>query len=112
MTRHVLVFALMLMPVASVAQDKEVDCRYQGQVAGAVAQARVDRVPEAQVADVIRASNPGWPEQYNNAIPALAQHFYQMPRRVLRRNDMGALFEQQCLQNWDQIQDMKNALGN
>lgn len=76
----------------------------------AVQQARLDRVAQDKVEDTILSSEPEWPEQYSKAIPQLAAHVYSMKRKDLRKNDLGATFEQQCLQNWDQIQAMQKQL--
>ncbi len=96
-------------PVAA-AETKEESCKYQGQVMAAVQAARMDRVKLEKVEEAILATEPDWPEQYSKAIPQLAQHVYAMKRRDLRNADLGAVFEQQCLENWDQIQAMTKQL--
>ena len=114
MFRHF--FALMLFvsatPLLAEELSKEESCRYQGLVMSAVQQARLDRVKKADVEQVIRASNPPWPDEVSNAIPPLVNHVYAMKRRDVRRNDLGPMLEQQCVENWDQIQAMKNSLNN
>ena len=119
MIRKILVAAtlaapLLATPAFSAAElGKEESCKYQGQVMAAVQQARLDRVAEDKVEETIRASDPEWPENFSNAIPQLTQHVYQMKRRDLKNVDLGDVFETQCVQNWDQIQEMKkNLSGN
>lgn len=96
-----------------LAQDsKEVSCGYQADVIRAIQQARLDRVKEADVAETIAASDPQWPANYSAAIPQLTPWVYSQKKRDLRRNDLGAVLEQQCLENWEQIQDMQQQLNN
>ncbi|MEK0162844.1 hypothetical protein VWX35_09580 [Phaeobacter sp. A36a-5a] len=109
MIRLALVAALLAAP-AYAAEKKEESCKYQGQVMAAVQQARLDRVKQADVAQTILNSDPAWPEQYSKAIPQLTAHIYSLRKRDLRDNDFGALLEQQCLANWDQIQKMQKQL--
>ncbi len=92
------------------ADSKENSCRYQGQVMAAVQQARLDRVKAADVADSIAATNPEWPDAYSNAIPQLAAHVYAMKRADLKTLELGAVFEEQCLNSWDQIQELQKQL--
>ncbi len=119
MIRKILAAALVVAPLAATpslaaaALGKEQSCKYQGQVMSAVQQARLDRVPQDQVEETILAAAPDWPENFSAAIPHLAQHVYQMKRRDLKEHDLGQVFETQCIENWDQIQSMKNDLvGN
>ncbi|ABF64875.1 hypothetical protein TM1040_2143 [Ruegeria sp. TM1040] len=102
---------LFASPASADDYGKEDSCKYQGQVMAAVQAARLDRVPEAKVEETIRASNPEWPENFSNAIPQLTQHVYQMKRRDLKNIDLGEVFETQCVENWDQIQEMKKNLS-
>ncbi|TNJ41803.1 hypothetical protein [Phaeobacter sp. B1627] len=118
MIRKILAAALVAAPLSatSVLADadlgKEDSCKYQGQVMSAVQQARLDRVPQAQVEDTIRATSPDWPANFSNAIPQLTAHVYQMKRRDLKQYDLGEVFEAQCLENWEQIQTMKKNLAD
>jgi hypothetical protein len=109
MIRITLVAALLAAP-AYAAERKEESCKYQGQVMAAVQAARLDRVAQADVEQVILDSDPAWPEQYSKAIPQLTAHIYAMKRRDLKATDFGPLLEQQCLENWDQIQAMQKQL--
>ena len=119
MIRKILAAAFVVAPLSATpslsadALGKEESCKYQGQVMAAVQQARLDKVPLDQVGETITAAAPEWPENFSAAIPQLAQHVYQMKRRDLKDHDLGAVFEAQCIENWDQIQSMKNDLvGN
>ena len=109
MIRITLVAALLAVP-AYAAERKEESCKYQGQVMAAVQAARLDRVAKTDVEQVILDSDPAWPEQYSKAIPQLTAHIYAMKRRDLKATDFGPLLEQQCLENWDQIQAMQKQL--
>lgn len=117
MIRKILVAAAVATPLfaspAVWAADlgKEDSCKYQGQVMAAVQQARLDRVPEAKVEETILAGNPEWPANFSKAIPQLTAHVYQMKRGDLKNYDLGAVFEAQCIENWDAIQDMKNGMA-
>ncbi len=111
MTRFVIAFVVAALGTPMLAEaSKEESCGYQGQVMAAVQQARMDRVKKDRVETEILASNPTWPAEYSKAIPPLVDQVYAMKRRDLRKNDLGALFEQQCLANWEQIQAMKKSL--
>ncbi|WP_291729508.1 hypothetical protein [Leisingera sp. F5] len=109
MIRIALAAALLAAP-AYASETKERSCNYQGQVMAAVQQARLDRVKQEEVEQAILDSEPDWPKTYSNAIPQLTSHVYAMKRRDLKDADLGALFEEQCLQNWDQIQAMQKQL--
>ncbi|EAQ45690.1 hypothetical protein MED193_08553 [Roseobacter sp. MED193] len=109
MIRITLATVLLASP-AYAADNKEDSCKYQGQVMAAVQAARLDRVSKADVEQSILDSAPEWPEQYSKAIPQLAEHIYAMKRRDLKATEFGPLLEQQCLENWDQIQEMKRQL--
>ena len=51
----------------SAQTEKELDCGYQADVAGAVQQARLDGVSERKVESAIEETNPSWPARYSNA---------------------------------------------
>ncbi|MGR3760171.1 hypothetical protein ACUXV3_08550 [Roseobacteraceae bacterium NS-SX3] len=109
MIRIALAAALLAAP-AYAAETKEESCKYQGQVMAAVQQARLDRVKQDAVEETILAAGPEWPAQYSAAIPQLTAHVYAMKMRDLKKADLGAAFEQQCLTHWDQIQAMQKQL--
>ncbi|MBK0328337.1 hypothetical protein I5535_13675 [Rhodobacteraceae bacterium F11138] len=109
---RIAIAACLLASPLMAAETKEESCGYQADVMRAVQQARLDRVKEADVADTIAATNPGWPENYNAAIPQLTQFVYSQKMRHLRKEDLGATLREQCLENWDQIQKMQKDLKN
>ncbi|MEP2716277.1 hypothetical protein [Pseudophaeobacter sp.] len=104
--------AILLAAPAYAAENKEDSCKYQGQVMAAVQAARLDRVKEADAEQSILDSEPEWPEQYSKAIPQLVSHIYAMKRRDLKAAELGPILEQQCLENWEQIQEMKRQLNS
>lgn len=112
--RLTLAAALLATPAlaADEAVKKEEACRYEGQVMSAVQKARLDRVKQDDVAAHIAATNPSWPENYSKAIPQMAGYLFQLKRRDVKKNDFGAIWEQQCLQTWEQRQEMLKAMNN
>ncbi|MDK3019470.1 hypothetical protein [Pseudodonghicola flavimaris] len=106
------VSALALPALAEQELSKEESCGYEGQVMAAVQQARLDRVAQDKVAAHIAAGNPGWPAQFNAAIPGMADYIYQLRRKDLRGNDFGAIWKDQCIAVWDQRQEMIKQLNN
>jgi len=84
------------MPVLAES-EKEKDCRYQSEVAAAVQKARLDGVREKNIAEEIAKTNPQWPERYNRAIPILTAVVFDMRRRDLKDNDVGAQLLEMCL---------------
>ncbi|MEP3917256.1 hypothetical protein [Ascidiaceihabitans sp.] len=78
-------------------QSKEQDCTYQAEVVAAIQQARIDRVKEANVVEAIAATNPEWPEKYNNIVPVLAGPIYDVKRRDLKNTDLGAQWKTACI---------------
>ncbi|MDU9003509.1 hypothetical protein [Sedimentitalea todarodis] len=111
MIRLALVACLFATPLLA-AESKEQSCGYQAQVISAIQKARLDRVKQADVASTIAASNPTWPANYNAAIPQLTEFVYSQKKRDLKKTDLGANLQQQCLENWDQIQEMQKKLKN
>ncbi len=111
MIRLTLAAALLATP-ALAADEKEDACRYEAQVMAAVQQARMDRVAKGRVADHIAASEPGWPENYNAAVPQMVEYVFQLKRSDLKATDLGALWETQCLQTWEQRQEMLKDMQN
>ncbi|WP_293573107.1 hypothetical protein [Phaeobacter sp.] len=110
MIRHALIAVVLSAAPAFAEDSKEDSCRYQGQVMSAVQQARLDGVKQEDVVETIVAAEPAWPDAYSNALPQLSAHIYGLRKRDLRKTDFGAILEQQCLDNWDQIQEMKKQL--
>jgi hypothetical protein len=106
-----------VMGTATFAQDskagsKEEVCGYQGAVIKAIQEARLDRVKERDLKAYLLENNPSWPEAYNVAIPQFAPIVYEAKKRDLKKVDLGAQIEQQCLDNWDKIQEMQKSVSN
>ena len=100
MTRFALLAALVALATPTFAADeisKEDDCAYQADVVGAIQTARMDRVRESKLAEAIAATEPTWPEQYNNAITILSGPIYQLKRRDLKAIDLSAQWKEACL---------------
>lgn len=99
--------SLMILPMivilsasgALAQSEKEKDCGYQADVAGAVQQARLDGVSEKNVRSAIEETNPTWPERYGNAIPVFAAQIYQIKKRDLKKIDLRAEWLGTCLNN-------------
>ncbi|GHG90389.1 hypothetical protein [Pseudodonghicola xiamenensis] len=105
--------AMTALPAAANAPvTKEEACGYEAQVMAAVQKARLDKVAQDKVAEHLVASSHAWPEQYNAAIPGMVDYIYQMKRRDLKANDFGAIWNQQCIDMWDQRQQMIKQLNN
>jgi hypothetical protein len=81
-----------------VSEEMRTTCAYQSQVVAAIQQARLDRVAEREVPEHILASGPEWPENYNTVIPLIAPWVYEQKRRVLRNEDLGAAWNELCIQ--------------
>ena len=107
-------FALLVVAPAAVADEaqKQAECQFQADLIGAVQQARMDRVKQEDLAERILAANPDWPSGAQQAIPAVGAYVYAFKRRDLRKVDLAATAMQQCLDNWDQIQDLKESVSN
>lgn len=98
MIRLAFVFSLLATPIFA-ADTKEESCDYQAELVAAIQQARKDNVKERDVPEAIAATNPTWPDNYNAAIPLLAPWVYEQKRRVIRNDDLSAVYREQCLQN-------------
>jgi hypothetical protein len=111
MLRFSLACALAMLGSPAFAEnEKEVSCGYQADVVAAIRQARLDGVKERQVEKTILSGDPDWPENYSKAIPALVPWVYQMDIALVRDNDLSAILQQQCLDNWEQIQSSVGGL--
>ncbi len=87
-------------------ENKEETCTYQGAIAAAVQDARLDGVREKRVERKVLSGTPAWPANYNNAISTIASWVYQIDKSQLAENDLGAIWTEQCVANWDAIQQM------
>ena len=99
---RLVVFACLLTTPAIApvyaAETKAQSCGYQADVVAAIQKARLDRVKEREVPKAIAATNPGWPENYNAAIPLIAPWVYDKKRKVLKTEDLSAAWKDLCLQ--------------
>ncbi|MEL6620050.1 MAG: hypothetical protein AAFY39_10350 [Pseudomonadota bacterium] len=101
MTRTAILFAALFgstSALADEAADKAQSCQYQADVVAAVQQARLDRVKEREVQAHILAQDPAWPEKFNNTIPLIAPWVYEQKRRIIRTEDLSAVWTELCLQ--------------
>ena len=107
--------AALLLATPALAEDsKEVSCHYQGEVAAAIQKARLKRVKKENVEATILASNPGWPEAYSKANPQLTEFIYSpsLKMRDLRKIDIGEAMETQCIEQWDNVQQIQKNMKN
>ncbi|MBO9472573.1 hypothetical protein J7413_03395 [Shimia sp. R10_1] len=111
MIRYVLAFALM-GTLAQAADNREEVCSQQGTVMSAIQEARLDRVRESKLEAHLLENNPGWPDSYKVAIQQFAPIVYAAKRKDLKNVDLGAQITQQCLDNWDKIQEMQKSVSN
>ena len=111
MVRYTLV-ALVVGTAAHAADGKEDVGKYQGAVMSAIQEARLDRVKADKLEAHLLENEPSWPESYNVAIQQFAPVVYGAKRRDLKNVDLGAQVEQQCLDNWDKIQEMTKSASN
>lgn len=106
------VFVFAVTPAAASEAEKNAECQFQADLIGAVQQARMDRVRKDKLTETLLAAYPDWPEGAATAIPAIGEYVYGFKRRELRQVDLGAATKQQCLENWDQIQALKESMTN
>ena len=95
---RVATLVFLLATPAIAATDKVESCGYQADVVAAIQQARLKRVKERDVPKAIAATNPGWPENYNAAIPLIAPWVYEKKMRIIRKEDLAAAWKELCLQ--------------
>ena len=91
---------LMMSGGMALAQDaaKREFCTHQGAIVGALAQAKLDRVPEGKAAAHVLESAT-WPEKYNPAVTIYVGEVYKLKRSDLQSVDLAAQWEQACLAN-------------
>ncbi len=110
MRRLAIILSLTMISTPAFAEaEKQEVCGHQGDIASAISEARVNGVREKRVEKKILADDPTWPANYNKAIPTLASWVYQLDINQVKQNDLGAIWKQQCLDNWEAIQQ---SLGN
>ena len=87
-----------MAPAAWAQESKQISCGYQADVVAAIQKARLDRVREKDVSSAIQKTSPTWPANYNAAIPLIAPWVYEKKMRVVRENDLAAVWKELCLQ--------------
>ena len=99
MLKQLGLIAILAIPAPALAQElsKEESCGYQADVVAAIQQARKDRVKERDVAEAIAKTEPEWPERFSHAVPLIAPWVYEQKMKVIRREDLGATWLEQCL---------------
>ena len=114
MFRFLPAIAVCALATPSLADDtqKEAECQFQADLIAAVQQARLDRVDKDELPATLLKANPDWPASVETAIPAVAEYVYGFKRRDLKKVDLGAATKEQCLENWEQIQSLKNTVSN
>lgn len=90
--------ALVSVLPAAAASEKETSCTYQAQVVAAIQNARLNRVKERDVPNAVAATNPTWPEPYNNAIPLIAPWVYEQKMKDLKSQNLGEVWMELCVQ--------------
>ena len=87
---------------------KEEYCGETAKVVAAIQQARLDRVSERDVRETILATDPAWPDNYDNAIVQLTPWVYEQKMRDVRKNDLSAAWSEVCISQWDAFKDSLN----
>ncbi|MFK7876568.1 MAG: hypothetical protein AB8B71_12425 [Paracoccaceae bacterium] len=111
-TLTTLAFVAALPAMAASKAEIERQCQFQADVMGAVQQARLDRVPKRDVASTIRAANPDWSDSLDVALTPVVDFVYGIKRRDLRNVNLAGDTKAACVQNWDQLQALTNAVKN
>jgi hypothetical protein len=92
------VLACLLATPIIAAETKAESCGYQADLVAEIQKARLNKVRERDVPTAIAATNPTWPEAYNNAIPLITPWVYEKKRKVLKNEDLSAAWKELCLQ--------------
>ncbi len=91
------ILACLLSTPAFAAETKAQSCGYQADIVAAIQKARLDRVKERNVPAAIAATNPAWPENYNAAIPLITPWVYEKKRKVLKKENLSAVWTEMCM---------------
>ncbi|THH35690.1 hypothetical protein E4Z66_11405 [Aliishimia ponticola] len=92
--------------------EKEAQCALQAQLMGKVQQARLDRVRKNKAVETLVSENPQWPEGISSALPAVVEYVYSLKMRDLRNTDLEADTKITCIENFEQIQALRNNVSN
>jgi hypothetical protein len=105
--------SLLAVPATAATQaEKKKQCQFQADLIGAVQTARLDRVKKAKASETVLAANPEWPEGAAQAMSPVVEYVYGIKRRDLKKVDLAADTLTTCLENYDQIQALKNSVEN
>ncbi len=110
--RIAVVCALTFSSAPAFAKSAEESCEFQARIVSAIQKARLNRVRRDDVVPKLIAANPNWPAAMEQAMPALVDWIYDQRRRDLKDVDLGAVSKQQCIDNWDQIQNLTQSVTN
>jgi len=91
---------------------KRAQCEVSADLIGAVQQARLDRVGKRKAAKKVLESRSDWPANIGNALPTLVEYVYSLPRKDLKTQDLAKVTRIQCLQQYDQAQDLTQPATN
>ena len=97
LTRLTLIALIASGPVFAQQLSKDKNCGYQADVVAAIQKARLDRVRERDVPKAIAATNPTWPDSFNNIVPLIAPWVYEQKMKDIRNDDLGAAWREMCL---------------
>jgi len=92
----VLAVSAMAGTEAAANAAKELDCKRQANVVSGVQQARLGRVPERKVYDLVAAAAT-WPEAYNKVIPLVTPWVYEMKMKDVKSQNLAAAWKELCL---------------
>ena len=96
---------------AFAASRKQRECAEQGALVGTIQQARLAGVRRAQLRDAVAKAQPDLSEAMLDTVPQLGDFVYGLKRGQLKQINLGQVTQQQCLDNWDQVQQMRKQLN-
>lgn len=100
------------LPLAAQQVDKEAQCRLQGELMGTIQKARLDGVRKAQLQEAVAEARPDFSPAILATVPQLGNYVYDFRKRDLRKINLAESTRVQCLQNWDQIQQLRKSVTN
>ena len=92
--------------------ERDKACTFQAEVIGAVQTARLDRVRKDKAVETIVAANPTWPAGASTAAAPVVDYVYSIKRRDLKKVDLAQDTFTQCVDNWEQLQELQKSLKN
>ena len=76
--------------------EKEISCRHQAEVVGAVQDARLNDVAQDAVQNAV-SKDASWPDKFNAIIPIVTPWIYELPLADVKGNDLAAVWKEGCL---------------